>query len=172
MLDSLGSTLSRITVKSFFERNGKDPEDPESELTIDEMIGCLEKEVSRPREERRSINLNIGMEEAGVESGVVTPTGSGAGIGLLNGGLGASPRFDKLDFSGPPFPPRPIRNSPYQGNDVNATANVNSNYSGGMVPNSPRTQDQGHLRKPSLPPAYWTEPSQQPVGNVSLSSPR
>jgi phosphatidylserine decarboxylase len=150
MLDSLGSTLSRATVKTFFERNGKDPE--KQELTTDEVVQCLEKEVSRPREERKSINI----EEPIVDSGSVTPmiqTFDGVGMPA------PSPRFDKLDFSGPPLPSQPRLHSSYQGTNHY----VNSTHS---------HRGQAQLRKPSLPPAYWTEPSQQPVlGNNPPASP-
>lgn len=139
MLDSLGSTLSRATVKTFFERHGKDAK--EQELTIDEMIICLEQEICRPRSERRSINL----EDPPVESGAVTPT-------LPPEGMTPSPRFDNLDFSGPPLPSQPNSHSNEQGTHVVNTAD------GGR-----RLSD---TRKPTLPPAYFTEPSQQPVLNV------
>ena len=46
MLDSLGSTLSRSTIDSFFTRYGKAPST--GELTIEEAVDCLEREVCRP----------------------------------------------------------------------------------------------------------------------------
>jgi phosphatidylserine decarboxylase len=147
MLDSLGSTLSMATVKTFFERNGKDPN--EQELTVDEMVQCLEKEVSRPCSERKSINLDEPTVEGG--SGTTTPM-----IHALDVETPApSPRFDKLDFSGPPLPSQPGVHSSYQGTNNNNSHNHNLH----------NLRDQAHLRKPSCPPAYWTEPSQQPVLN-------
>lgn len=44
MLDSLGSTLSSSTIDGFFERFGRTTED---ELSIDEVIICLEEQVMR-----------------------------------------------------------------------------------------------------------------------------
>jgi len=40
MLDSLGSTLTRSTVASFFTRYGKKPH--EDELSMEQAIMCLE----------------------------------------------------------------------------------------------------------------------------------
>jgi phosphatidylserine decarboxylase len=142
MLDSLGSTLSKATVKTFFERNGKDSN--EHELSIDEMIQCLEKEVSRPRSERKSINLDEPVMESGINTPTIQPEGSGVGSAA------PSPRFDKLDFSGPAMPSQP-----------GAGAGVGSSQEQREI-----YRDQVHLRRPSLPPAYITEPSQQPVLNV------
>jgi phosphatidylserine decarboxylase len=54
MLDSLGSTLSRSTVDSFFTRNGKKP--LEDEITIAEAIQCLETELGRPTSEKKRLS--------------------------------------------------------------------------------------------------------------------
>ncbi|GAA5917775.1 hypothetical protein JCM6882_003586 [Rhodosporidiobolus microsporus] len=73
MLDSLGSTLCKDTIASFFTRFGKTTED---ELTIEEVVICLEDEVKKPREEKRQ------AEDGSQESGLATPAverGLGAG---------------------------------------------------------------------------------------------
>jgi phosphatidylserine decarboxylase len=53
MLDSLGSTLSRSTIDSFFNRHGKTPST--GELTIEEAVVCLEREVSRPVSQKKRL---------------------------------------------------------------------------------------------------------------------
>ena len=53
MLDSLGSTLTHQTVNSFFERFGKDPST--AELSFEQAIQCLEKEIGRPESERKKV---------------------------------------------------------------------------------------------------------------------
>jgi len=53
MLDSLGSTLSRSTIDSFFTRHGKAPS--AGELTIEEAVNCLEREVSRPVSQKKRL---------------------------------------------------------------------------------------------------------------------
>jgi phosphatidylserine decarboxylase len=92
MLDSLGSTLSRDTIRQFFSSNGKSHE--KDELTLDEVVLALEHEISLPRSEKKTIN----PDEPGMISGAVTPAISGV----------ATPSFpfEKLDFSGPPRPER------------------------------------------------------------------
>lgn len=54
MLDSLGSTLSRSTIDSFFTRHGKPPST--GELTIEEAVDCLEEEVSRPVSQKKRLS--------------------------------------------------------------------------------------------------------------------
>lgn len=89
MLDSLGSTLSRQTIESFFTRFKKSAE---ATLTTNEVIQCLETELCRPTSEKKRINVdesNLGT------SAPVTPS-------LLGGSeKELSLNLDKLDFSGP-----------------------------------------------------------------------
>jgi phosphatidylserine decarboxylase len=54
MLDSLGSTLSRSTIDSFFTRHGKPP--ATGELSIEEAVHCLEEEVSRPFSQKKRLS--------------------------------------------------------------------------------------------------------------------
>ena len=70
MLDSLGSTLSRSTVDSFFTRHGKVPST--GELTIEEAVACLEREVSRPVSQRKHL-LQTDDPIATSNTGCATP---------------------------------------------------------------------------------------------------
>ena len=54
MLDSLGSTLTKRTLESYFTRYGKNPD--EDELTIEEVVSCLEQEVVRNRSEKEKVS--------------------------------------------------------------------------------------------------------------------
>ncbi|GAA5995795.1 uncharacterized protein JCM10292_004753 [Rhodotorula paludigena] len=54
MLDSLGSTLTKETIDSFFTRHGKAPED--GELSIEEVVLCLEQELRKPENEKRHVD--------------------------------------------------------------------------------------------------------------------
>lgn len=90
MLDSLGSTLSRQTVDSFFTRFGKKPDEV---LTVNQAIQCLETELCRPRSEKKRIDAD---DSAMDTSAPVTPNILGGNENQL------SLNLDKLDFSGPP----------------------------------------------------------------------
>ncbi|KAG8922083.1 hypothetical protein FRC02_012151, partial [Tulasnella sp. 418] len=93
MLDSLGSTLTKSTVDSFFTRYNKDP--VADELTFDEAVQCLEDEVGKPRNERKVLGKDdVPFSTAATPMTLTeTPTEEG---GLLKG-----PNFEALDFSGP-----------------------------------------------------------------------
>jgi phosphatidylserine decarboxylase len=94
MLDSLGSTLTRTTVNSFFTRFGKNAH--EDELTVDEVIMCLETELDRPDSEKRRLDADDSLPDTSVSA---TPILSVAGRN------GENIDLDKLDFSGPPMIP-------------------------------------------------------------------
>ena len=70
MLDSLGSTLSRSTIDSFFTRHGKPPST--GELTIEEAVDCLEEEVSRPVNQKKRVPQREDSITAS-NTGYVTP---------------------------------------------------------------------------------------------------
>ncbi|TFY51364.1 hypothetical protein EVJ58_g10610 [Rhodofomes roseus] len=91
MLDSLGSTLSKDTVNSFFTRFNKRPR--EDTLTYDEAIQCLETELCRPRSEKKLIDPEENVFDT---SAPVTPAATGNGFEHQ-----LSLNLDKLDFSGP-----------------------------------------------------------------------
>ncbi|KAL4245597.1 Phosphatidylserine decarboxylase proenzyme 2 [Abortiporus biennis] len=90
MLDSLGSTLSRNTIDSFYTRFGKKPH--EESLTVDEAIQCLETELCRPASEKKRLNF----DDSADTSMPATPSMLGPTEHQMDLNL------DKLDFSGPP----------------------------------------------------------------------
>lgn len=90
MLDSLGSTLSRNTIDSFYTRSGIKPH--EDSLTISQAVQCLEAELCRPASEKKRINFD---DSAVDTSAPVTPSMFGAADNQL------SLNLEKLDFSGP-----------------------------------------------------------------------
>ncbi|ORY24008.1 phosphatidylserine decarboxylase-domain-containing protein [Naematelia encephala] len=81
MLDSLGSTLTTHTIGGYFETFGKNVD--KDELTIDEVIQCLERETSKPRAEKEKVT---GDEPV---TGMHTPT------------VQANPTADGLEMTGP-----------------------------------------------------------------------
>jgi phosphatidylserine decarboxylase len=85
MLDSLGSTLTRSTVSSFFTRYGKKAES--DELSFEEAIKCLEDELGRPVEEKRRVDVDAG------ESCVPTP------VLMVADGQGRELKLEEMDFS-------------------------------------------------------------------------
>ena len=90
MLDSLGSTLTKSTIVSFFTRFGKNPE--EEEISIDQAVQCLEKELGRPDSEKKLIDV----DESQDTSVSATP------LLLASGPKGERIDLDSLDFSGGP----------------------------------------------------------------------
>ncbi|KAJ3992072.1 phosphatidylserine decarboxylase-domain-containing protein [Lentinula boryana] len=93
MLDSLGSTLTNATIKSFFTRFNKDPY--QGELTMAETIQCLETELGRPESQKKRLG---GAEDTGYESSV-----SATPVMMLADRRGQELSLNKLDFSGPPL---------------------------------------------------------------------
>ncbi|KAJ8488862.1 hypothetical protein ONZ45_g13809 [Pleurotus djamor] len=91
MLDSLGSTLTRSTISSFFTRHAKNPHT--DELTLDKCIQCLETELVRPDSEKKRID---GEGEDGPDTSV-----SATPVLLASDGQGRGISLDQLDFSGP-----------------------------------------------------------------------
>lgn len=114
MLDSLGSTLTRSTVSSFFTRYGKQPHD--GEITIEEAVMCLEEELGRPVSEKKRLDID---DDNSVSA---TPVLMAAGAK----GEDLQLDFNKMDFSGPahvsgmdaggsgPNAPRPYSTEPMQ----------------------------------------------------------
>jgi phosphatidylserine decarboxylase len=93
MLDSLGSTLTRSTIASFFTRYGKKPH--EDEISIEQAVMCLEAELGRPDSERKRLDADDAMNDSSVSA---TPVMFVAG----QRGEEVPLDLDKLDFSGPP----------------------------------------------------------------------
>ena len=70
MLDSLGSTLTSKTIEGLFSQFGKHGDESE-ELTIDEAIIALEREIFKPWREKRYVDK--GWDATPAESGSQTP---------------------------------------------------------------------------------------------------
>lgn len=95
MLDSLGSTLSRETVDSWFSRFGKNP--LTQELIKSELIQCLEEETTKPASEKKPLSQNQDEPITAEPSVYATPTYE------PSPGREAPLQLDKLDFTGPEF---------------------------------------------------------------------
>ena len=92
MLDSLGSTLSRETIDSFFTRFGKKPH--EDVLTMDESVLCLETELCRPSSEKKRINFDENvLPDTSVPATPSYLASYDLNLPEIN--------LDKLDFAGP-----------------------------------------------------------------------
>ena len=90
MLDSLGSTLTRSTVSSFFTRFDKGHHD---EITMDQVIQCLEAEIGRPDSEKKRLDADDGLPDSSVSATPVLSIADDKGHKL---------ELDELDFSGHP----------------------------------------------------------------------
>jgi phosphatidylserine decarboxylase len=99
MLDSLGSTLSRSTIDSFFTRHGKTPST--GELTIEETVSSLEEEVSRPVSQKKRLSQTeeaITDNNTGYATPMYDPNKSHQDLAKLRfngpavGGLSGSPK--------------------------------------------------------------------------------
>ncbi len=83
MLDSLGSTLTKETLEGYFSSCGKDAE--KDELTVEEVILCLEREVAKDRSEKAKVSDN----DLSISVGHNTP------------GIAAHPSNHGLEMTGP-----------------------------------------------------------------------
>ena len=91
MLDSLGSTLSRCTLSTFFTRYGKEAKT--DEITVDQAVICLEEELVRPKE----LRISEVAEACSAEPVVMVVGNHGEELKLdLDRSFGA------MHFSGPP----------------------------------------------------------------------
>ncbi|KAF9029454.1 hypothetical protein BDZ89DRAFT_1101522 [Hymenopellis radicata] len=91
MLDSLGSTLTKTTINKWWERLGKDPHT--DELSIGQVVMCLEEELGRPDSEKRMANPD-GDEDTSISA---TP------VMMVSDSRGEEIKLDQLNFSGPPM---------------------------------------------------------------------
>lgn len=105
MLDSLGATLTRATIDSFFTRFGKSPE---GALTAEEAIICLEDELTKPRSEKREIDSSP-SEPSESKSGSTTPLSEMTGLALADNALDGPLRFTGEALAG-----GPARGVPYK----------------------------------------------------------
>ncbi|KAF8629477.1 hypothetical protein AX15_003424 [Amanita polypyramis BW_CC] len=142
MLDSLGSTLTKSTIASFFERYGKSMED---ELTVDEAIQCLEKELCRPLSEKNRVDV---PEDGNANGSSISVTPILTVMDRMGKELvgGASLALDQLDFSGP----------------THSHARLGSEVSG-EDSHVPYVGVEGVDGQKIVTPSYPTEPSQVPL---------
>ena len=66
MLDSLGSTLTRTTMSSFFTRFDKKA--LHDDITIDQAIQCLEAELGRPESEKKRLDADDGLPDLSISA--------------------------------------------------------------------------------------------------------
>ncbi|KDR71963.1 hypothetical protein GALMADRAFT_229186 [Galerina marginata CBS 339.88] len=95
MLDSLGSTLSRSTISSFFTRYGQDPKI--DEITVDQAVVCLEEQLVHPREDQ-NVNEAHDVAASSTAEPVVMVVGDHGEEVKLDLDLS----FGEVHFSGPP----------------------------------------------------------------------
>jgi phosphatidylserine decarboxylase len=95
MLDSLGSTLSRCTISTFFTRYGKEPKT--DEISVDQAIICLEEELGRPEESKIS-DVDEVVEVSSAEPVVMVVGDHGEEITL-----NLDQSFGAVHYSGPPY---------------------------------------------------------------------
>lgn len=105
LLDSLGATLTRATIDSFFTRFGKSPE---GTLTAEEAIICLEDELTKPRSEKREVEVLPGDINGG-KSGSNTPLTEMTGLAL-----GDNAKDGGLEFTGEQVTGEPAGGVPYK----------------------------------------------------------
>ncbi|KAF8957740.1 phosphatidylserine decarboxylase-domain-containing protein [Flammula alnicola] len=93
MLDSLGSTLTRSTVSTFFTRYGKKAH--EDEITVEQAVQCLETELGRPDSEKKRVDADDGLPDTSLSATPVLMVAGQKGEELQL-------QLDQLNFSGPP----------------------------------------------------------------------
>lgn len=105
LLDSLGATLTRATIDSFFTRFGKNPEDT---LTAEEAIICLEDELTKPRSEKREVELSA-SDINDSKSGSTTPLSEMTGLALAD-----NAKLDGIGFTGETLTGEPAEGVKYK----------------------------------------------------------
>jgi phosphatidylserine decarboxylase len=95
MLDSLGSTLTKKTLESYFSRCGKSVD--KDEMTFDEVVKCFEAEVIKDHSQKEKA-VNEKPDELGSASGIATPANGERGESYT---VAAQPANAGLDVTGP-----------------------------------------------------------------------
>ncbi|CAG7849378.1 Phosphatidylserine decarboxylase proenzyme 3 {ECO:0000303/PubMed:19286980} {ECO:0000255/HAMAP-Rule:MF_03209}; Contains: RecName: Full=Phosphatidylserine decarboxylase 3 beta chain {ECO:0000305}; Contains: RecName: Full=Phosphatidylserine decarboxylase 3 alpha chain {ECO:0000305} [Serendipita indica DSM 11827] len=116
MLDSLGSTLSRETLNSWFTRSGRDP--VREELTLAEVIQYLEEETSRPDSQKKKLSGSQDESLSAAPSGIATPS-------MLKSLQSEPLNFEKIDFTGEDFRRSPSREDFPEANPNEPSGNTN-----------------------------------------------
>lgn len=161
LLDSLGATLTRATIDSFFIRFGKTPEDT---LTAEEAIICLEDELTKPRSEKREVDLSSN-DISDSKSGTATP---------LNGTTGAlsdNAKIGGIGFTGEPLTGEPDEGVKYKERVINTATSGQ-----GKSPVASRTSSSSSSSPmPSLTPLSLSgsaSPAEQPkIADTDTSHP-
>jgi phosphatidylserine decarboxylase len=71
MLDSLGSTLTSQTIDSFFTRFDKSVDT--DELTMDELVQCMEREVTKSKSEKAKVHHDDSILKSGSQTPAMAP---------------------------------------------------------------------------------------------------
>lgn len=88
MLDSLGSTLTKETLEGYFSSCGKDAE--RDELTVEEVIHCLEREVAKDRSEKAKVTEQDQTEGSTTPGIAPYPANHGLGTTGPNGNVSSA----------------------------------------------------------------------------------
>jgi phosphatidylserine decarboxylase len=78
MLDSLGSTLTPQTIEGFFARFGKSVDN--DELTMDELVQCMEREVTKSKSEKAKVHHDDSLLKSGSQTPAMAPGPAGHGL--------------------------------------------------------------------------------------------
>lgn len=78
MLDSLGSTLTAQTIESFFGRFDKSVDN--DELTMDELVQCMEREVTKSKSEKAKVHPDDNLLKSGSQTPSMAPEPAGHGL--------------------------------------------------------------------------------------------
>ncbi|KAE8540468.1 phosphatidylserine decarboxylase [Cryptococcus gattii VGV] len=97
MLDSLGSTLTRHTLEGYFSICGKEAD--KDELTMEEVIKCLEGEVAKSRFEKAKVGSDDSTTDASTPSVAPQPAQDGLGFVGPQGNISSPVDPDELEES-------------------------------------------------------------------------
>lgn len=162
LLDSLGATLTRKTIDSFFTRFGKSPE---GTLTAEEAIICLEDELTKPRSEKREVELPP-TDPTETPSGNNTPLHEMTGLALADnshdGGLG---------FTGEPLTGEPAEGVPYKESVLAETVQTVGHAAATSQPPVSGALSQRTSSNNALPRSGSSSPPGQPSSADNSDSP-
>lgn len=97
MLDSLGSTLTRHTLEGYFSICGKEAD--KDELTMEEVIKCLEGEVAKSRFEKAKVGSDDSTTDASTPAVAPQPAQDGLGFVGPQGNISSPVDPDELEES-------------------------------------------------------------------------
>ncbi|POV99013.1 hypothetical protein PSHT_13728 [Puccinia striiformis] len=134
MLDSLGSTLTRETIASFYSRHGKSSNQDQDTLSFEQVIGCLESELVKPLNQK----LRIDSEDEQIGVGLPAASGGTAGQELTGDGENTPPSVDP-----PSSPSSPLVSISFIGHNSRDVTKSLSSRSGSLIssPSSPNLEE-------------------------------